>query len=103
MIVTLCTRIKKSPSPDFTQELQLLNKGLQYNLHHKPKNWIETLALEAETVINKLEATEQQHYRQESNNHNNTRNKTEWKLITKIENKLTITKADKGRTIVILM
>jgi hypothetical protein len=29
----------------FTEdELQLLNKGLKYNLHSKPKTWIKTLA-----------------------------------------------------------
>jgi nicotinamidase-related amidase len=29
------------------EESQLLDKGLKYNLHHKPKNWILTLAMEA--------------------------------------------------------
>jgi hypothetical protein len=29
----------------------VLSKGLKYNLHHKHKKWIETLALEAETAI----------------------------------------------------
>jgi hypothetical protein len=32
-------------------ETQLLNKGLKYNLHYKHKNWIETLAIEADTAI----------------------------------------------------
>jgi hypothetical protein len=27
--------------------MQLLRKGLKYNLHYKQKNWLETLALEA--------------------------------------------------------
>ena len=36
----------------FTDDkLALLNKGLKYNLHHKHKNWITTLAFEAETAI----------------------------------------------------
>jgi hypothetical protein len=35
-------------------ETQLLSKGLKYNLHYKKKNWIHTLAIEAETVINQL-------------------------------------------------
>jgi hypothetical protein len=39
--------------------MQLLSKGLKYNLHYKHKNWIETLALEAETAITQLAATEQ--------------------------------------------
>jgi len=32
----------------------LLQKGLKYNLHIKPKNWLKTIALEAETAINLL-------------------------------------------------
>jgi hypothetical protein len=28
----------------------LLNKGLKYNLHHKPKNWLQILAMQAGTV-----------------------------------------------------
>jgi len=35
-------------------ELTLLNKGLKYNLYHKQKSWIKTLALEAETAITQL-------------------------------------------------
>jgi hypothetical protein len=45
------------------QEINLLNKGLQYNLHYKQKLWIETLALEAETAISYLDASEQDHMR----------------------------------------
>jgi hypothetical protein len=45
------------------EEIQILNKGLKYNLHYKNKNWIETLALEAETAISNLEITEQNYYR----------------------------------------
>jgi CRISPR/Cas system-associated endonuclease Cas1 len=41
------------------EEIHLLNKGLQYNLHHKQKNWIETLGLEAETAISNLDPAEQ--------------------------------------------
>jgi hypothetical protein len=33
-----------------TEETQLLNKGLKYNLHHKRNNWIHILAIEAEVV-----------------------------------------------------
>jgi hypothetical protein len=35
-------------------ELNLLNKGLKYNLIYKNKNWIQTLALETETAIAQL-------------------------------------------------
>jgi hypothetical protein len=40
-------------------ELTLLNKGLKYNLNHKHKNWIKTLALEAETAVTQLPIFEQ--------------------------------------------
>jgi hypothetical protein len=43
--------------------MQLLKKGLKYNLHYKQKKWLETLALEAKTAISKINATEQQYYR----------------------------------------
>jgi 23S rRNA maturation mini-RNase III len=33
------------------EETNLLKKGLNYNLHQEPKNWIENIALEAETAI----------------------------------------------------
>jgi hypothetical protein len=34
-------RVVSTTNTYFTQEeIQLLNKGLKYNLHHKPKNWI---------------------------------------------------------------
>jgi hypothetical protein len=33
------------------EEIQLLDKGLKYNLHHKPKNRIQTLAMQAEVGI----------------------------------------------------
>jgi hypothetical protein len=36
-------------------EIQLLNKGLKYNLHYKNKKWIETLALKAKTAITNLD------------------------------------------------
>jgi hypothetical protein len=35
-------------------ELILINKSLKYNLNHKHKNWIRTLALKAETAITQL-------------------------------------------------
>jgi 2-succinyl-5-enolpyruvyl-6-hydroxy-3-cyclohexene-1-carboxylate synthase len=44
-------------------EMQLLRKGMKYNLQQKPKNWIETLAIEAETAISQLDFTIQNYYR----------------------------------------
>ena len=41
----------------------MLNKGLKYNLNHKQKNWIKTLALEAESAITQLPTHEQDHIR----------------------------------------
>ena len=41
----------------------LLQKGLKYNIHTKRKNWIQTLALEAETAITKLPTNERDVYR----------------------------------------
>jgi hypothetical protein len=46
-----------------SEEIQILSKGLKYNLHYKHKNWIETLGLEAETAISNIEISEQQYYR----------------------------------------
>jgi hypothetical protein len=43
--------------------MTLLNKGLKYNLSHKNRNWIETLALEAETALSLLPSTEQDYIR----------------------------------------
>jgi hypothetical protein len=36
---------------------------LKYNLHHKNKKWIETLALLAETATSNLKIAEQNYYR----------------------------------------
>jgi hypothetical protein len=36
---------------------------LKYDLHRNNKKWIETLALEAETAVSKLDTTEQNYYR----------------------------------------
>jgi hypothetical protein len=40
------------------EEMTLLNKGLKYNLHHKQKHQIQTLAIEADTAINLLNQQE---------------------------------------------
>ena len=113
------TRVKNCTNTNFTQdEIQLLGKGLKYNLHYKNKKWIETLALEAETAITKLDITEQNYYRHaiakqikdiSKNNdfQNSCNSKREWKLAMNIkrkmlDNKLVTTKADKGKTLVII-
>jgi hypothetical protein len=58
------TSVENRTNTQFThEEIQLLNKGLKYNLHHKNEKWIETLALEAETAISHLDTTEQNYYR----------------------------------------
>jgi hypothetical protein len=45
-------------------EMTLLNKGLKYNFHHKPKRWLRTLAIEAETAINLIAPHKQAYIRQ---------------------------------------
>jgi hypothetical protein len=44
--------------------MQLLNKGLKYNLDHKHKKWIETSAIEADTATNLLPDRDQNYMRQ---------------------------------------
>jgi hypothetical protein len=41
----------------------LHNKGLKYNLHHKPKNWLTNLAFEAETAVHLLDIRLRDHFR----------------------------------------
>jgi hypothetical protein len=44
-----CPRVMNTTDIYFIQEeVQLLNKGLKYNLCYKQKNWLDTLVLEAE-------------------------------------------------------
>jgi hypothetical protein len=40
-------------------EMKFLNKGLKYNLHHKQKRRIRTLAIEADTATNMLPDNDQ--------------------------------------------
>jgi hypothetical protein len=44
--------------------MQLLNKGLKYNLYNKQKGWITTLAIEANTDISKMDIRDQTYIRQ---------------------------------------
>lgn len=48
-----------------SEETALLQKGLKYsyNLHSKKKNWIQNLALEAETSITQLPTSDREFYR----------------------------------------
>jgi hypothetical protein len=102
------TRVENYTNTHFTHdEIQLLNKRLKYNLHHKNKKLIETLALEDETAITNLDVNKQNYYRhmvakeieQIKKNSQINSNKGEWKQIMNIRrkidiNKLIITKAD---------
>ena len=52
---TFFPRVTNKTNIQFTPiEEHLLQKGLKYNIHPKPKNWINTLAIEAETAITLL-------------------------------------------------
>jgi hypothetical protein len=93
---------------------------MKYNLRYKHKNWIDTLALEADAAISILPTPEQEHTRhlvaqniktlynkqRTEQNDNNTKAIREKRTLNNIKKKLngnnaTITKADKGNTIVI--
>jgi hypothetical protein len=45
-------------------EMQLLNKGLKYNLHYKYKDWIKTPVIEADTAVSQLYERDQKYMRQ---------------------------------------
>jgi hypothetical protein len=112
-------RVVNNTNITFTdKEYKLLNKGLNYNLHYKRKNWLTNLALEAETAINLLPTTERGYYRkqvsdritqlhQQNTTKPNQNTQSEWNTMKTIKTKLmtngaTLTSADKGNTIVIL-
>jgi len=49
---TFYPRIVNNTDINFSsKEIALLEKGPKYNLHHRNKNWLANLALEAETAI----------------------------------------------------
>jgi hypothetical protein len=99
-------------------EMELLQKGPKFNLHSKKKNWLQNLALEAETAVTLLPTTDRDVYRKliadridTLQNHNTTQLKTkkhpEANTINSIQTKLKenqamITTADKGNSLVIL-
>jgi len=99
--------------------MRLLHKGLKYNTHAKKKDWIQTriqtLALEAETAITQLPATERDVYRKLVTDHidtlqrHNRTHKThpEAKVINSTQrilkdNDALITRADKDNSMVVL-
>jgi hypothetical protein len=104
--------------PFSKQEMTLLHKGLKYNLHTKSHKWLENLALEAETAVSKLPTSDRETYGKvvaerittlhQSNKHPTTpKVQQETKTIKSIKSKLktnnaTVTRADKGNTLVIL-
>jgi hypothetical protein len=98
-------------------EMALLQKGPKYNLHAKGHNWIQNLALEAETAITKLPANEREPYRriiadrvrtlQQKNNSTTPKIHHETRTIKSInkkldENNAMIAGADKGNSLVVL-
>jgi hypothetical protein len=117
---TFYQRVYNLSNTTFTNdEIALLSKGLKYNLHYKPKQWLKTLAIEADTAINLIAPHEQAYIRQTianklkilMNNERQTQStkqeSVEKKLIRKIrsklkQNNLIVTKADKGNTLVIM-
>jgi hypothetical protein len=46
-------------------ELKLLEKGPKYNIHSHKRNWLTTLALEAETAITHLPSTDRDYFRKQ--------------------------------------
>ena len=104
----------------FTEpEMAVLQKGPKCNLHDKPKNWIQNLALEAETAISSLLPPSQREvYRiltaehinalQKNNKPSHTHNicsesKTLENIKTKLnDNDAMITRDDKGNSLVII-
>jgi len=61
--VTFFSRVVNTNIPFTRSETTLLQKGLKYNVHAKWKNWIQNLALEAETAISLLPTNERDVYR----------------------------------------
>jgi hypothetical protein len=101
--------------------MEILNKGLKYNLHNKQKHWIRNLACEAENAVTMLPPNEQQFMRyrvaqgmkhllqqqQRQGKHISARTKHELKTVNLIKQKLNnsnamITKADKGKFTIII-
>jgi hypothetical protein len=107
-------KVVNQTSIDFTkEELTLLNKGLQYNLHGKNKNWFTNLAIEADTAISLADIKDQDFLKrtiaQKSSQARHKKQKfiIEKRILRSLKeklelNKACITSADKGKTIVVL-
>jgi hypothetical protein len=62
---TFDQRVSNLSSLNFTNnKMTLLNKGLKYNLRYKPKQWLQTLAIEADTAISLIAPQDQPYMRQ---------------------------------------
>ena len=116
-------RVKIKTTITFSkEEMELLNKGLKYNLGHKRKSWINNLALEAENAIMSLPTSEQDGIRyqvaqniqklytqqREKHAYPSWKVTQERKVINQIRRKLItekamITKEDKGNTVIIII
>ena len=99
-------------------EMTILEKGPKYNMHSKPKNWLQTLALEAETAITHLPPPEREVYRKMTAESINTprdnsqpprahNTHAESKIIKNFKTKLSdnnamVIRADKENSLVIL-
>jgi hypothetical protein len=95
-----------------------LNKGPKYNLHKRNKQWLTNLALETETAINKLPASDRDYLRKQASDHltelksqhqthTTPTHHSEYRTLRSIKTKLqendaTIASADKGNSLVIL-
>jgi hypothetical protein len=119
---TFYPRVTNNTDIQFTpNEESIMQKGLKYNINQKPKNWINTLAIEAETALTLLPPQHQdpmryliarnieylyrKHDNKQSNNHSQHRN--ELRTIKEINKKLKdngaiVTKSDKGNSMIIL-
>jgi hypothetical protein len=99
------------------KEIELLNKGLQYNMpYNNSKHWLERLIVETEVAISKLPEQHQEGFRFlakqnikkiMNNDKQNSNKSVEGNLVKTIKQKLidngsVITKADKGKTTVII-
>ena len=116
-INTFYVRVVNNTNIKFTaNEISLLEKGLKYNLHSRKKNWLTTLALQAETAITLLPITDSDYYRKQvadrieklpnnSNPRNNTQTESRTLKLIKAKpkhNDAMIASADKGNSIVLL-
>jgi hypothetical protein len=119
---TFFPRVVNKTNIQFTpNEELLLQKGLKYNIHSKPKNWVNTLAIEAEAAITLLPTQHQEPIRymaaqnlkhlytehEKRQTHNRHQQQHELKVIKGINKKLTenramVTKSDKGNSLIIL-